>query len=69
MAVHSVDYYSCHDDAEFGNVNSFFPYSRQHAPSSHLFSNVDDMSRFALAHVNQGQLGEARILLRLYYGT
>jgi CubicO group peptidase (beta-lactamase class C family) len=43
-------------------VNDFFPYSRQHAPSSHLFSNVDDMSRYALAHLNQGQLGEMRIL-------
>jgi CubicO group peptidase (beta-lactamase class C family) len=43
-------------------VNSFFPYSRQHAPSSHLFSNVEDMSRFALAQLNQGQLGEVRIL-------
>jgi len=43
-------------------VNSFFPYSRQHAPSSHLFSNVEDMSRYALAQLNQGQLGEMRIL-------
>lgn len=43
-------------------VNSYFPYSRQHAPSSHLFSNVEDMSRYALAQLNQGQLGETRIL-------
>jgi CubicO group peptidase (beta-lactamase class C family) len=43
-------------------VNSFFPYSRQHAPSAHLLSNVDDMCRLALAHLNRGQLGEARIL-------
>jgi CubicO group peptidase (beta-lactamase class C family) len=43
-------------------VNSFFPYSREHAPSSHLFSNVADMSRYALAQLNRGQLGEARIL-------
>lgn len=43
-------------------VISYFPYSRQHAPSSHLFSNVEDMSRYALAQLNQGQLGETRIL-------
>jgi len=43
-------------------VNSYFPYSRQHAPSSHLFSNVEDMSRYALAQLNRGQLGETRIL-------
>lgn len=49
-------------------VNSFFPYSRQHAPSSHLFSNVDDMLRYALAQLNQGQLGETRILPAIAYG-
>jgi CubicO group peptidase (beta-lactamase class C family) len=43
-------------------VNSFFPYSRQHAPAAHLFSNVEDMSRYALAQLNRGQLGETRIL-------
>jgi CubicO group peptidase (beta-lactamase class C family) len=43
-------------------VNSFFPYSRQHAPSSTLLSNVDDMNRFALAQLNRGQLGDVRIL-------
>lgn len=43
-------------------VNSYFPYSRQHAPSSHLFSNVDDMTRYALAYLNRDQLGEAGIL-------
>jgi CubicO group peptidase (beta-lactamase class C family) len=48
-------------------VNSFFPYSRQHAPSSHLFSTVDDMCRFALAQLNRGQLGETRILSTAAY--
>jgi CubicO group peptidase (beta-lactamase class C family) len=43
-------------------VNSYFPYSRQHAPSSHLFSNVDNMLEYALAQLNQGQLGEMKIL-------
>ncbi|MFN8459697.1 MAG: serine hydrolase domain-containing protein [Anaerolineae bacterium] len=49
-------------------IHSFFPYSRQHAPSSHLFSNVEDMSRFALAQLNQGQLGETKILPATAYG-
>jgi CubicO group peptidase (beta-lactamase class C family) len=43
-------------------VNSYFPYSRQHAPSSHLFSNVEDMTCYALALLDSGQLGEASIL-------
>jgi CubicO group peptidase (beta-lactamase class C family) len=50
-------------------VNAYFPYSRQHAPSSHLFSNVDDMNRFALAQLNQGQLGGMRILPPAVYQT
>ena len=48
---------------KFGpKVNSYYPYSRQHAPSSHLLSNVDDMNRFALAQLNRGQLEGIRIL-------
>jgi len=43
-------------------VSDFYPYSRQHAPSSHLFSTTEDMSRFALAQLGRGCLGEARIL-------
>lgn len=43
-------------------VNRFFPYSRQHAPSSHLFSTVDDMNRFALAHLRYGELDGVRVL-------
>lgn len=43
-------------------VNNYFPYSRQHAPSSHLFSTVDDMNRFALAQLNRGELDGVRIL-------
>ena len=43
-------------------VNSYFPYSREHAASSHLFSNVNDMNRFALAQLNRGALDGVRIL-------
>ncbi len=43
-------------------VNSFFPYSRQHAPSSHLLSSVSDMNRFALAQLQRGKLHGVRIL-------
>ena len=43
-------------------MNDFYPYTRQHAPSSGLFSNVDDMLRFAQVHLNHGRLGDAQIL-------
>ncbi|HSC75707.1 MAG TPA: serine hydrolase domain-containing protein [Pseudomonadales bacterium] len=43
-------------------VNSYFPYSREHAASSHLFSNVNDMNRFALTQLNRGELDGVRIL-------
>lgn len=48
-------------------VNNYFPYSRQHAPSSNLMSNVNDMARFALASLNHGQLGNTRILSTAAY--
>lgn len=44
-------------------VNNYFPYSRQHAPSSHLFSTVDDMNRFALAQLNRGELDGLAIVV------
>lgn len=39
-----------------------FPYNRRHAPSSCLHSNVEDMSRWVMAHLNGGELGGQRIL-------
>jgi len=48
-------------------VNSYFPYSRQQAPSGFLLSTAEDMSRFALAQLNHGQLGDARILQESSY--
>jgi CubicO group peptidase (beta-lactamase class C family) len=43
-------------------VNAYYPYSRQHAPSSHLFSTVRDMSRFALAMLDQGRAATPGVL-------
>lgn len=43
-------------------VGSFFPYNRSHAPDTTLFSNVEDMARYVLAHLNQGELDGVRIL-------
>lgn len=50
-------------------VNDFFPYSRQHAPSSHLLSSVNDMNRFALAQLQRGKLDGVRILPASAYDT
>jgi CubicO group peptidase (beta-lactamase class C family) len=50
-------------------VNPYFPYSRQHAPSSLLLSNVDDMMRFALAQMNRGELDGVRIVDASAYKT
>jgi CubicO group peptidase (beta-lactamase class C family) len=43
-------------------ISPVFPYSRRHAPSSCLLSSVADMSRWIVAHLNHGRLGQARIL-------
>jgi CubicO group peptidase (beta-lactamase class C family) len=39
-----------------------FPYNRAHAPSSTLYSNIDDMNRWALGNLNHGELDGQRIL-------
>ncbi|MFN8493413.1 MAG: serine hydrolase domain-containing protein [Caldilineaceae bacterium] len=43
-------------------VNPQFPYDRKHAPSSCLHSNVEDMSRWIIAHLNGGELDGQRML-------
>ncbi|NQT02290.1 MAG: beta-lactamase family protein [Planctomycetes bacterium] len=43
-------------------VSKIYPYNRMHAPSSTLISNTVDMSRWALANLNRGQLDGSRIL-------
>lgn len=45
-------------------VSKIFPYNRAHAPSSTLYSNIEDMSRWAMANLNHGELDGARILKR-----
>jgi CubicO group peptidase (beta-lactamase class C family) len=43
-------------------VSQVFPYNRMHSPSSTLYSNVLDMSRWAMANMNRGELDGKRIL-------
>jgi CubicO group peptidase (beta-lactamase class C family) len=45
-------------------VSKVFPYNRAHAPSSTLYSNIEDMSRWAMANLNGGELDGQRILTR-----
>jgi len=44
------------DEAGTPAVWDNFPYDRKHAPSSCLHSNVVDMSNWAFAHMNHGEL-------------
>ena len=43
-------------------VSQVFPYNRAHAPSSTLDSSIEDMSRWAMANLNRGELDGKRIL-------
>jgi CubicO group peptidase (beta-lactamase class C family) len=43
-------------------VSKVFPYNRMHSPSSTLYSNVLNMSRWAIANMNRGELDGKRIL-------
>lgn len=43
-------------------VSKVFPYNRMHSPSSTLYSNVLDMSRWAIANMNRGELDGKRVL-------
>src|SRR5213080_4608016 len=45
-------------------VSKIFPYNRAHAPSSTLYSSIEDMSRWAIANLNHGELDGQRILKR-----
>lgn len=44
-------------------VSPVFPYNRAHAPSSTLYANVEDLSRWARAYLRGGELDGKRILL------
>ena len=50
------------DDSGAVIVRDVYPYNRMHAPSSTLKSNVEDMARYAMAHMNHGELDGATIL-------
>ena len=43
-------------------VSKVYPYNRAHTPSSNLHSNVLEMSRWAMANMNRGELDGKRIL-------
>jgi CubicO group peptidase (beta-lactamase class C family) len=43
-------------------VSHFYPYNREHTPSSNLHSNVRDMARWAIANLDGGTLRGQRIL-------
>jgi CubicO group peptidase (beta-lactamase class C family) len=43
-------------------VSKIFPYNRAHSPSSTLYSSIEDMSRWAIANLNHGELDGKRIL-------
>jgi CubicO group peptidase (beta-lactamase class C family) len=43
-------------------ISKVFPYNRVHAPSSTLYSNIDDMNRWAMANLNREELNGRRIL-------
>ncbi len=45
-------------------VSKIFPYNRAHSPSSTLYSSIEDMSRWAIANMNHGELDGRRILKR-----
>jgi CubicO group peptidase (beta-lactamase class C family) len=53
-----------HDQEEGGKVGvtEHYAYNRRHGPSSTLYSNVVDMSRWAIANMNRGELEGKRIL-------
>jgi CubicO group peptidase (beta-lactamase class C family) len=48
-------------------VSKVFPYNRMHSPSSTLYSSVLDMSRWAMANLNRGELDGKRILKSTTY--
>src|SRR5262249_32671923 len=50
-------------------VSQVFPYSRAHAPSSTLYSSIEDMSRYAIANLNRGELDGNRILKAATYDS
>ena len=50
------------DEAGHPFPSKVYPYNRIHSPSSNLHSNVVDMTRWAIANMNRGELDGVRIL-------
>jgi CubicO group peptidase (beta-lactamase class C family) len=50
-------------------VSKAYPYNRTHSPSSNLHSNALDMTRWAMANMNHGELEGERILPALTYAA
>jgi CubicO group peptidase (beta-lactamase class C family) len=55
------------NDAGAVVVSEVYPYSRSFAGGSGLFSNVEDMTRYALAQLKRGELDGVRILSETSY--
>ncbi len=55
------------DDDGAVMVADVIPYSRQYAAANNLYSNVEDMARFAQANLNRGDLDGATILAEPYF--
>ena len=51
-----------HDNAGEVVVSDIFPYRRQFAAGGPLYSSISDLARYALAHLNRGELDGQRIL-------
>ncbi|MGI9263409.1 MAG: serine hydrolase domain-containing protein [Gammaproteobacteria bacterium] len=51
-----------HEGEEQRHPVANYPYNRRHAPSSTLNTNVEDMARFVMAMLNNGELNGVRII-------
>jgi len=51
-----------HDNAGELVISDIFPYRRQFAAAAPLFSSIADLARYALAHLNRGELDGQHIL-------
>ena len=51
-----------HDNAGELVISDIFPYRRQFTAAGPLYSSISDLARYALAHLNRGELDGQRIL-------
>jgi CubicO group peptidase (beta-lactamase class C family) len=57
------------NDAGQVELSPFQPYNRSHAPSSTLYSNIDDMNKWIIANLNRGNLNGVHILSNVSYSA